>query len=40
MVLGALAAFAPLAIGNLLMGAGFGLLHGAVGLAIVRRLVG
>lgn len=40
MVLGALAAFAPLAVGNLLMGAGFGLLHGAVGLVIVRRFGG
>ena len=40
MVLGALAAFVPLAVGNVLMGAGFGLLHGVVGLVIVRRFGG
>ena len=40
MVLGGLAAFAPLAVGNALMGVGFGLLHGVVGLVIVRRFGG
>ncbi len=40
MVLGALAAFAPLEIGNALMGVGFGLLHVLVGLIIVRRYGG
>ncbi len=40
MVLGGLAAFAPLSIGNALMGAGFGLLHVLSGLIIVRRYGG
>ncbi len=40
MVLGGLAAFAPLAVGNVLLGAGFGLLQGVVGLVIVRRFGG
>ncbi len=40
MVLGGFAAFAPLVVGNALMGVGFGLLHGVVGLVIVRRFGG
>ncbi len=36
-VLGALALFAPAAYGNLLMGAGFGLVHIVFGVVIARR---
>ena len=40
MVLGGFAALAPLVVGNALMSVGFGLLHGVVGLVIVRRFGG
>jgi hypothetical protein len=37
MALGVLALFAPIAMGNLLMAAGFGVLHIVFGLIIARR---
>jgi len=40
MLLGALAAFVPLAVGNLLLGAGFGGLHLIFGLIIARNYGG
>lgn len=40
MLLGAFAAFVPLSVGNLLLGAGFGALHIIFGLIIVRNYGG
>ncbi len=40
MALGALAAFVPMALGNWLLGTGFGALQGVCGLVIVRRYGG
>lgn len=40
MLLGAIAAFVPLSVGNLLLGAGFGGLHIVFGLIIVRNYGG